>query len=207
MHFWKEGDLSQAVCEDCRRLVQTRFEVRGFPLEASGVVVPGVLVAVCTECGGIAALPAQSEPRLKEARERRKSQVLETRVPLHLEDMVHALALRFDTAVEMFRPHLLRFYLREVAADPALARRVEKLARSEAARGRARARVSLRLPEGLLEAARAQGRAAGLRTDADLVRGIIVAAAEDVLDGRAPERRARLSGAAQAEGAPRLRTA
>ncbi|HWK89412.1 MAG TPA: hypothetical protein VNP72_05430 [Longimicrobium sp.] len=207
MHFWKEGDLSQAVCEGCQKLVQTRFEPRDVTLEVTETVVPGILVAVCTECGEIVAFPAQSTPKVKAARERKKSEVLEAKVPIHLDDMVHAIALRFDTAVETFRPHLLRFYLREVASDVAFARRVAKLSRSELARGRARARVSLRIPESLLEAARAQGRVVGMRRDADLVRGVILAAAEDVLDGRAPERRARLSGAAQAEGAPRLRTA
>jgi hypothetical protein len=42
---------------------------------------------------------------------------------------------------------------------------------------------------------------AGITTDAPLVRGLIVAAKEDVLDGRTPRRAESLRGVAQAEGA------
>ena len=102
-----------------------------------------------------------------------------------------------------FRPSLLRFYLREVASDADMAQRVLALSRSDLAQGRARARVSLRAPEALLREVRQRARDAGIATDADLIRGILLAAMEDVLEGGAPERRLRLGGAAQAEGAPR----
>jgi hypothetical protein len=59
------------------------------------------------------------------------------------------------------------------------------------------------VPAELLEDARAQARAAGIAKDSDLVRGLLLAAKEDVLDRRHPERIQRLSGAAQAGGAYR----
>ena len=203
MHLWKEGESSEAICRACEKRVRTRFAVRTHTLQESGVEVPDLLVAVCGECDGVAAIPAQSSPRLKEARERRKAEALEAKIPSHLDDVIHLLADHFAAAVAAFRPDLLRFYLGEVIADPAFAVRVKALAGSELAGGRARMRVSLRAPEEMLRAAREHGRAAGIATDADLIRGVLLAAKEDVLEGAAPERALRLGGAAQAEGAMR----
>ena len=203
MHIWKEGDHSEAICPTCEKRVGTRFEVRALRLEESGIEVPDVVVAVCTVCDGVAAVPAQSAPKLKEARERRKAEQLETRIPQHLDDVIHLLSDHFAAAVAAFRPALLRFYLREVASDPVLALRVKELAETELAGGRARARVSLRAPSDLLRSVRERAREVGIASDADLVRGILIAAMEDVLEGKAPERHVRLGGAAQAEGAPR----
>ena len=150
MHLYREGDQSEAICHACERRVGTRFAVRTVRLPETGIEVHDVLAAVCDECGGVAAIPAQSAPKLREARERRKAEELEARIPSHLDDVVHLLSDHFAAAVASFRPSLLRFYLREVASDQALAGRVRALAASELAQGRARARVSLRAPEGLL---------------------------------------------------------
>jgi hypothetical protein len=203
MHLWKEGDRSEAICRACQKRVGTRFAVRKYTLQESGAEVPDLLVAVCDECGGVAAIPAQSTPRLKEARERRKAESLEAKIPSHLDDVIHLLAERFATAVPAFRPDLVRFYLGEVISDPAFAERVKELAASELAGGRARARISLRAPEEMLAAARERARSVGIGTDADLIRGILLAAKEDVLENATPERTLRLGGAAQAEGAMR----
>ena len=203
MHLFREGDRSEAICHACEKRVSTQFAVRTVRLAETGLDVPDVLAAVCDECGGVAAIPAQSAPKLKEARERRKAEELEARIPSHLDDVVHLLSDHFAAAVASFRPSLLRFYLREVASDADLADRVKVLAGSDLAQGRARARVSLRAPEGLLRDVRGRARQAGIASDADLIRGILLAAKEDVLEGGAPERRMRLGGAAQAEGAPR----
>lgn len=206
MHFWKEGDRSEAICERCEKRVATRMEPRTLRLEQSGIDVPHVLVGVCAECGETASVPAQSTHKIKEARDRRKTETLEARIPLHLDDMLHALADFFHTSVEGFRAELLRFYMREVADDAEFAERVRTLGASELAGGRARSRISLRVPATLLEQARAGAARAGM-SDTELVRGIIVAAKEDVLEAGSPARVARLGGAAQAEGAPRLATA
>jgi hypothetical protein len=207
MHFWKEGDESEAICHDCDKIVTTRYAVRTVRLSEGGIEVPGVLAGVCTECDRVVSLPAQSAPKIKEARDRRKAETLEAKVPAQIDDMIHLLAAHFATAVEAFRADLLRFYLREVASDQAFAERVRDLGDSELAQGRTRARVSLRAPAELLESARERAHQAGVETDAALLRGIVLAAVEDVLEGKSPDRRIRLGGAAQAEGAPRMQAA
>ena len=210
MLLFKEGDRSEAICRHCETLVTTRFLVRTLRLEDEGrneMEVPGVLVGVCDRCDNPIALPAQSSPRIGEALQQRKEEALEARVPTHLEDVIHMMAHTFEAPLQTFRPGVLRFYLREFAADAELAERVAALARSDFARAPGRARISLRAPEALLAEARERARRVGIETDAQMLRGILVAAKEDVLDGGDPERILRLGGAAQAEGAARPRPA
>jgi hypothetical protein len=186
-------------------MVDTTLRVRTYQIKESGIDVPGVLVSVCDQCDAIIAIPAQSSVRLRDARVGRKDETLEARIPTHLEDVIHLIADRYEAPVQTFRPGLLRFYLREVARDAEFAARVRELANSELAQAPARARISLRAPEGLLVEAREQARRAGIRTDAEMLRGILLAAKEDVLDRGDRKRMQRLGGAAQAEGAARER--
>ena len=179
--------------------------MRTYHLEKTGVDVPGVLVEVCDQCDAIVTIPHQSSVRLLEFRRARKDESLEARIPTHLEDVIHLIADRFEVPVQTFRPGLLRFYLRELARDEGLAERVRQLASSELAQAPARARVSLRAPEGLLAEAREQARKAGIRTDAEMLRGLLLAATEDVLERGDKKRIMRLGGAAQAEGAARAK--
>jgi predicted DNA binding CopG/RHH family protein len=172
-------------------------------MEEDGIDAHGVLVAVCDRCDTGVALPAQVTPRMREARIPRKEEQLEARIPTHLEDVLYLLAYKFHASLQAFRPAVLRFYLGELLKDPTLAERARQLAASELADAPARARVSLRVPSELLAAAREQARAAGIAKDSDLIRGLLLAAKEDVLDGRHEERILRLSGAAQAGGAYR----
>jgi RNase P subunit RPR2 len=65
---WSAGDRSRAFCEYCESVVETRFEYRTYALSTPRVDVPEVLVAVCSVCNRIAAVPYQSSARLNEAR-------------------------------------------------------------------------------------------------------------------------------------------
>lgn len=200
-HLWKEGDRERFGCPHCKALVDSQMKVRTYHLRESDIDVPGVLLVVCDRCDKIAAIPAQSSARLYEARVQLKDEQVEVRIPTHLEDVIFMLARKFFAPVQAFRPAVLRFYLAELAADPSLAERVRVLAESDLADAPARERVSLRVPAELLAAARERARAAGIARDSDLVRGLLLAAKEDVLDERHPERLLQLSGAAKAQGA------
>ena len=199
----KEGNTKQAICPHCKDLVNTHAQVRTYHMHERGINVPGVLLNICERCDQVATIPAQSSLRMLEARVPLKEEQLEARIPTHLEDVIYLLAWEFAAPVQAFRPAVLRFYLAELMRDPALAERVRLLAASDLANAPARARVSLRVPAELLEDARAAARAAGIAKDSDLVRGLLLAAQDDVLDRRHPERIQRLSGAAQAGGAYR----
>lgn len=80
MKLYKEYDNSRAICEDCKAVVETIFLYRDVPFASGNGHVSNILVGVCTQCGSIVSTPAQSTPKIKEARERLAIS-LETQLP------------------------------------------------------------------------------------------------------------------------------
>lgn len=197
----KEGDTGTAICPHCKDRVTTHAIVRTYHMHERNIDVPGVLLDICERCDQVATIPHQSSLRMLEARVPLKEEQLEARIPTHLEDVIYLISREFHVSVQAFRPAVLRFYLGELTRDAGLPERVRLLAESDLADAPARARVSLRVPAELLAAAREKAREARIAKDSDLIRGLLLAAKEDVLDGRHPERILKLSGAAQAQGA------
>lgn len=188
MRIIREGDREEGLCPVCEAWRPIRYEYRTVHLEESDVDVADVLVGACEVCGEAVSIPPQSTPRLREAR-RGKGHTVEARIPRHLEDVVFVIAGQMGTAAAELRGAVLRYYLNEVRGDEGIARRIAKLAGSELARGPRDARVSLRVDQELWREARAAAREAGVRAHADLIRGVLVAAKEDLVDGRANARR------------------
>lgn len=198
MRLLKEGDRGEGLCPHCRALVEIRYERRVVLLENSGVAVENVLVGVCGTCGETAVIPAQSTPRLREAREL-KEEVLQARLPGHLEDALHLIADRYGADQQTFAPSLVRLYLSELAHSPRFARRVARLAASEAVCGGSTRRWSLRLRTDLLNEAWARAEAAGIDSKTGMVKAAVVAAVEDLLEpSSAAARRRKVEGLAAA---------
>lgn len=197
MRILREGDRGEGLCPECRRRVATRYTYRTVHLEQSEVDVANVLVGVCELCGETASIPAQSTPKLKEAREE-KTVVLNARIPHHLDDVLRLLADHFDVPSWSFRSGLVRFYLHELAENDGFARRVKRLAESGLAKGPAASKLSVRTSRQLASAAWERAREAGLRTRTGMLKGLILAGYEDVLEGRAPRRAEVLEGIAAA---------
>lgn len=65
--LWQPGDRARAICDECG-VVETRFERRRYRLSVPPVDVPDVLVAVCTRCDRVVAVPSQLSPALNAAR-------------------------------------------------------------------------------------------------------------------------------------------
>lgn len=188
MRILRQGDKGQAICRDCRRRVSTTYEYRVVHLEKTDVDVPDVLVGTCDECGKVVSIPAQSTPKLKEARDAKEA-TINARIPKHLDDVLHLIADRYAAPSRAFCSVLFRYYLHQVASSEPFARRVGRLSKQDLAKGKADARVSLRLSEELWEDAWAVAREAGVRNRSDLLKGVIIAAMEDSTTGRAPARR------------------
>jgi len=182
MKILREGDRGAAICDSCERSVTLRYEYRQVHLERTGVDVPDVLAGVCLDCDQVVTVAPQSTPRLKRARED-KSDVLQALLPRQLDDTLGVIADVLDAREDTFTPAMLRFYLSEVARSRRFAGRVERLSRSDLARGGRTVRRSLRLSKALLESAWRGAREAGLETKTDLLKGIIIAAKEDILEG------------------------
>lgn len=186
-NFWRAGDRSRGICETCGTVVETRFEYRTYALTVPRIDVPDVLVAVCEDCDATIAVPFQSSPRLNAAR-READVSLEARIPRHLEDVLAVVASHYGRPDRDFRAVVLRFYLNALAESPALAEHVRRLAADVLAAGPAEERLSLKIQAPLLDRAWAGARKVGIRTKTEMVKGAIIAAADD-LDSRAGKRR------------------
>lgn len=189
MRILREGEREEGLCPVCEAWCPTVFEYRTVRLEDSSVAVDDVLVGVCEGCGEVVSIPPQSTPRLREARAARKEHTLEARIPRHLEDVVFVISERLDVSPVALRGAIVRYYLDEIRRKPDTARRVERLARSELAGGACDARISVRVDRDAWKAAWVAARDAGVRSRADVIRGVLVAAKEDLIDGRAKARR------------------
>jgi hypothetical protein len=185
--FWRAGDRSRAICDDCG-LVETRFEYRTYPLQTPRVDVPGVLVAVCSVCDRTVAVPYQSSPRLNQVRKAAEAP-LEARIPRHLEDVLGVVATHYGRNDSEFRGVILRYYLHALGESDALARHVRELAAGELARGTADERLSVKVQKPVLARAWESARNAGVRSKTDMVKGAIIAAAEDLDSAEGKERR------------------
>lgn len=173
------------------------YRYRKLTLE-SGIEVESVLVGLHEDTGEVLVIPAQSTPRIKEAREGAKESVLEARVPRELEDVLELLADRYRVTPKKFTPALIRFYLHSAAAHPPLARRLGRLSRGHLAKGTLSGRIRVRCGP-RLSADMAQLAGAFEQTSlSDLVRGAILAAKEDVLDKRSRKRTEQLEAVAAA---------
>jgi hypothetical protein len=191
MRILQEGDTGSAICPSCRERVQIRYQYRTFRLDESDVDVDNVLLGVCQQCDRPVTVPAQSSAKLKAAR-RKKEETVEARVPRVLEDLAYVIAAEVGTSAAEFRNQLVRYYLLEIGEKAETARRVARLARTELAQSKKEARISVRVDASILERALERALKEGVESRADLVRGLLLAGAEDVLEGRASRRRREL---------------
>lgn len=196
MRILCEGDEGVALAPDLGR-VPVVYRYRDLRLD-SGLVVPGVLVGVHEGTEAVLVIPAQSAARIKEERDTIKDEILEARVPRELQDVLAVVAEHFRVSARRFAPALIRFYLHAAVEQKSVARRLARLARTPLAHGRLAGRIKVRCEPRLTEQL---GRVGDALTDAspsDLIRGAIVAAKEDVLDGRGGRRYAQLEAVAAA---------
>ncbi len=64
-----EGDKGKAICATCIAVVPTTLLHRDVPFSDKQGMVERILVFVCDICGTIVAIPAQSLPAIKNARD------------------------------------------------------------------------------------------------------------------------------------------
>lgn len=196
MKVLKEGDTAFALAPK-RGRVPIRYEYRDIRLD-SGVRVQDVLVGVDVKTGNILTMPAQSTPKIKSARERVKDETLTVRLSRELDDLLWLISDYYNVNFSKFCPALIRFYLDEASESLPLARRLCRLSKHELAGHKFPKRITIRLETELLKRVELMVRDLEDTSRSDLVRGAIVAAKEDVLEGRAKRRAERLEAVASA---------
>jgi len=165
----------------------TVYQYRPVFLAKTKVSVPNVLVGVCCVCERTISLPAQSTPRIKEAREREIKEQ-NARIPLELEDRLNMMAYSLDIRSEPFKGGVCRYALSRVIKDKRFAQRVWKNAVSAEAKGTPGGRVKFRSEASLPREAKAVARDAGIDDLSTIIRGAILTV--DVMLAASKERAA-----------------
>lgn len=179
--FFEVGDTTPDVCFHCEAEVTATFALRTVKLEQSSVDVDDVLVAVCPTCDRITSIPAQSEPRLREARERAADERMESRVTHAADDAFRAIASELSAHESVLRSRLVTYYLRKLQREPALVELVVQYSRGTLARGPRSARFAARVRDEDLSPVQAALTQRFGATYSDLTIGIIGLAASDIL--------------------------
>lgn len=196
MKFLREGDKGFALAPK-RGRVPIRYEYRDIRLD-SGVRVEDVLVGVDVETDKILTIPAQSTPKIRSAREAVKDETITVRLSRELDDLLWLISDHYDANSSKFSAALIRFYLDEASESPPLAKRLCRLSKHELAGQRFTKRITVRFDTGFLKRVQFAVRELEHASWSDLVRGAIVAAKEDVLEGRAKRRAEKLEAVASA---------
>lgn len=112
------GDKSRAICPHCQKVVATTFAYRDVPFDDGSGTVRGILTAVCDACGAIVAIPAQSTPAIRRARETADIP-LEVSLSAPEIEILDAAAFQIDPqATSRFRKAIFTYYLRRFERDP-----------------------------------------------------------------------------------------
>ncbi len=179
MKILKEGHQERTFCPLCKRNVVMRFEY-WFYQSLGRKEEERIMVGACLNCGGIITIPIQSLPRIKKLRER-KDRSIQARVPNQLLDVLHIVASRFAASNDVFIAALLRTYLKEFTDDYAFSQRVVLLIDHDLAQGRGDSRIAIRLRSGLLYETFEVMHDLDMDSLSMIIRGLILAAYEDVV--------------------------
>ncbi|HBF31538.1 hypothetical protein [Rhizobium sp.] len=124
MKFWYAGDKSKALCETCGKLVSTTFNYHDVPFESGGGVAKQIMAATCDECQTVVAIPPQSTPAIRSARDN-TTVSLEFILDAPFLDMLDAAAYRVDPyAGVLLRKKLIAYFVHRSLSDDA---RIERL--------------------------------------------------------------------------------
>ncbi|MFC5760410.1 hypothetical protein [Rhizobium sp. GCM10022189] len=126
MKIWYAGDRSEALCETCRKVVTTTFGYHDVPFESGLAVAREIMAATCDECGTVVAIPPQSTPAIRTARDI-ASRSLEVVVAAPFLEMLDLAAYRIDpSAGSTLRKSLIAYFVHRSVNDEALVKRLRR---------------------------------------------------------------------------------
>jgi len=198
MKIYREGEKGTALATDGRGWVPITYRYRSVRLEETGVDVPSVLAGVDDETDEILVIPNQSTPRLKAARRQVKEETIQVKIPHELRDILVVLADLFMAPEKKFTPALLRFYLHQALDNPKTCGRFARLSKRPLACGKTGIRLSFRSSAEFGRRIREAARKCGGGSLSVLTRGAIIAAKEDLVDGKSESRARQLEAVARA---------
>lgn len=151
MKLFQEGEKGKALCSHCEGLVTTTYRRRDVPFNDGKGVANNILVGACNTCDHVVAIPAQSTPAIREARQK-EVKPLEASLPAIYIDVLDLASHAIDNnASTDFRRVLLAYFLHRTAKDPDRVAKIRAMhAQARAAfpekRGDSRRRLSMKMP-------------------------------------------------------------
>jgi hypothetical protein len=127
MKLYISGDRGKAICERCKDVISTTFKYRdvpfsGNPSSDSPSMAKDILVATCDHCDAVVAIPPQSTPSIKAAREI-ATKSIEVRLPAPYVELLDLASYKIDaSATAEFRKRLLAYYIHRLASNEAAAK-------------------------------------------------------------------------------------
>lgn len=177
MIVYKAGETSKAICERCKSLVTTTFAYRDVPFDDGTGLVKDILCAVCDRCDHVVAVPPQSTPAIRRARNA-ADVPLEVMLFAPEMELLDLAIWRIDPdAGQRLRKPLLANYIRRFVDDPSAIASLQATAGMQSA-GRLRAdktpkrRLSVKIAPKTDHAINQLMAASGLKKT-DLIRAII----------------------------------
>ncbi|NTG00784.1 hypothetical protein G6L33_11100 [Agrobacterium rhizogenes] len=120
MKIWYAGDKSKALCEKCRKVVTTTFGYHDVPFESGIGVAKEIMAATCDECGTVVAIPPQSTPAIRVARDI-ASKSLEVIMAAPFLEMLDLATYRIDpSAGAVLRKSLIAYFVHRSLNDDSL---------------------------------------------------------------------------------------
>ncbi len=120
------GEKGRAICET-DGLVSITFAYRDVPFSDRRGTAKEILAGVCDRCGKVVAIPPQSTPAIKAARDKADVSI-EAMLPAVYLEALDLACYRIDPAVPQdFRKRLLMYYVHRSVGDRSAVRRIAKI--------------------------------------------------------------------------------
>ncbi|NML32115.1 hypothetical protein [Paraburkholderia antibiotica] len=190
MKLYEEGEKSKAICAHCRQLVSTTFLRRDVPFSDGKGTVKNILAAVCDVCDRVVAVPAQSTPAIREARQK-EVKPIEAQLPAIYLDVLDLAAYMIDsTNSTEFRKVLMMLYLHRFASGEYPRTRLINAHRSaiehfKEHRGAARRRLSMKVTPRIAEDLRTLMDETTL-SQTEVIKSVIYQIRSDVIEAQKP---------------------
>jgi hypothetical protein len=190
MKLYEEGEKSKAICHHCKQLVSTTFTRRDVPFSDGKGEVKNILSAVCDVCDQVVAVPAQSTPAIREARQK-EVRPIEAQLPAIYLDVLDLAAYMVDSASSTeFRKVLMMLYLHRFASGEYPRSRLVKaheltIERFKERRGAARRRLSMKVTPRIAEDLKALMDATTM-TQTQIIKSVIYQIQCDVIESQKP---------------------
>jgi hypothetical protein len=120
MRILKEGDKSQAVCLHCKLLRDITYRYETYlarDQDGKKKSIDNVLQGFCDKCGNLAAIPAQSTPKIR-LEVRKNDMHVEARVTPPLEDVLYTVSSKIRIDPQLTLRVLANFFTQEWLHKP-----------------------------------------------------------------------------------------